>query len=142
LIAPLLNYMILPILLAGIIARENPISETIQNILTVLISILTSMLFALLTTIIQMKAKIKEDLDYYSIEANTSKQALIETYYIVMFEITMCVSVLILCLVNLFTGQLSWVFSFLIYACSFLVIFNLLVVVKRIFRVIDTDMNK
>lgn len=141
-IAPLLNYMILPILLAGIIARENPISETIQNILTVLISILTSMLFALLTTIIQMKAKIKEDLDYYSIEANTSKQALIETYYIVMFEITMCVSVLILCLVNLFTGQLSWVFSFLIYACSFLVIFNLLVVVKRIFRVIDTDMNK
>ena len=36
LIAPLLNYMILPILLAGIIARENPISETIQNILTVL----------------------------------------------------------------------------------------------------------
>ena len=83
-IAPLLNYMILPILLAGIIARENPISETIQNILTVLI----------------------------------------------------------LCLVNLFTGQLIWVFSFLIYACSFLVIFNLLVVVKRIFRVIDTDMNK
>ena len=142
LIAPLLNYMILTILLAGIIARENPISETIQNILTVLISILTSMLFALLTTIIQMKAKIKEDLDYYSIEANTSKQALIETYYIVMFEIAMCVSVLILCLVNLFTGQLSWVFSFLIYACSFLVIFNLLVVVKRIFRVIDTDMNK
>ena len=141
-IAPLLNYMILPIILAGIIARENPISETIQNILTVLISILTSMLFALLTTIIQMKAKIKEALDYYSIEANTSKQALIETYYIVMFEITMCVSVLILCLVNLFTGQLSWVFSFLIYACSFLVIFNLLVVVKRIFRVIDTDMNK
>ena len=141
-IAPLLNYMILPILLAGIIARENPISETIQDILTVLISILTSMLFALLTTIIQMKAKIKEDLDYYSIEANTSKQALIETYYIVMFEITMCVSVLILCLVNLFTGQLSWIFSFLIYACSFLVIFNLLVVVKRIFRVIDTDMNK
>ena len=134
--------MILPIILAGIIARENPISEAIQNILTVLISILTSMLFALLTTIIQMKAKIKEDLDYYSIETNTSKQALIETYYIVMFEITMCVSVLILCLVNLFTGQLSWVFSFLIYACSFLVIFNLLVVVKRIFRVIDTDMNK
>jgi len=135
-------FLIVCILLAGIIARENPISETIQNILTVLISILTSMLFALLTTIIQMKAKIKEDLDYYSIEANTSKQALIETYYIVMFEITMCVSVLILCLVNLFTGQLSWVFSFLIYACSFLVIFNLLVVVKRIFRVIDTDMNK
>ena len=53
LIAPLLNYMILPIILAGIIARENPISETIQNILTVLISILTSMLFALLTTIIR-----------------------------------------------------------------------------------------
>ena len=104
--------------------------------------LIAPLLFALLTTIIQMKAKIKEDLDYYSIEANTSKQALIETYYIVMFEITMCVSVLILCLVNLFTGQLSWVFSFLIYACSFLVIFNLLVVVKRIFRVIDTDMNK
>ena len=61
-------------LLAGIIARENPISETIQNILTVLISILTSMLFALLTTIIQMKAKIKEDLDYYSIEANTQNR--------------------------------------------------------------------
>ena len=54
LIAPLLNYMILPIILAGIIARENPISKEIQNILTVMHGFLFHHLFLFTNPILQL----------------------------------------------------------------------------------------
>lgn len=142
LVIPLINYIVLPILGAGVVVREQIINSDIVEILTIIISILTAMLFTLLTMIIEMKAKIKENPDYYSIEARISQKALVETYYVVMFEITMSVFILVMCLVNAFTSNFDSVQSFLIYACSFIVICNLLVIIKRIFRVIDTDMNK
>ncbi|MEQ2595518.1 hypothetical protein AAAU22_07550 [[Clostridium] symbiosum] len=142
LIIPIVNYIILPIVLALIVARKRVIDPDIIETLTIIISILTAMLFTLLTMLIEMKAKIKGDPSYYSIEAETSKKALIETYYIVMFEITMSVFVLIMCLINAFTKYFNVLQSFLIYACSFVIICNLLVIIKRIFKVIDTSMNK
>lgn len=142
LIAPLVNYFMLPVLLAGVVVREKIIDSSIIEILTIIVSILTAMLFTLLTMIIEMKAKVREDPSYYSIEVKASQKALIETYYVVMFEITMCVIVLILCLINAFTCSFDVLQSFLIYACSFIIICNLLVIVKRIFKVIDTNINR
>ena len=142
LIIPVVNYLVIPVLLAAVVVRERIIDADIIEILTIIISILTAMLFTLLTMIIEMKAKIKEDPSYYSIEAKTSKRALIETYYIIMFEITMSVFVLILCLINAFMNKFNCLQSFLIYACSFIIICNLLVIIKRIFKVIDTGINK
>ena len=142
LIIPLINYLILPILLAFIVTREKTIDSNIIEIITIIVSILTSMLFTLLSVIIEMKAKVKENPNYYSIEARTSKRALIETYYIVMFEITISVFVLILCLINTFINSFDHIQSFLIYSCSFILICNLLTIVKRIFKVIDTEICK
>lgn len=141
-IGALMNYFVLPIFLAVIIVREKVIDSSIIEILTIIVSILTAMLFSMLSMIIEMKAKINDNPKYYSIEARISEDALIETYYIVMFEITMCVLILILCLVNAFTSSFGIYQSFFIYACSFIVICNLLVIVKRIFKIIDTNINK
>ena len=142
LIIPLTNYLVLPILLAFVVTREKTINSNIIEIITIIVSILTSMLFTLLSVIIEMKAKVKENPNYYSIEARASKKALIETYYVVMFEITISVFVLILCLVNTFINSFDHIQSFLIYSCSFILICNLLTIVKRIFIVIDTDICK
>ncbi len=142
LIIPLTNYLVLPILLAFVVTREKTINSNIIEIITIIVSILTSMLFTLLSVIIEMKAKVKENPNSYSIEARASKKALIETYYVVMFEITISVFVLILCLVNTFINSFDHIQSFLIYSCSFILICNLLTIVKRIFKVIDTEICK
>ena len=89
-----------------------------------------------------MKSKIRSDPNYYRVEAELSKQSLIETYYTVMFEILVAVILLILCLFNVFTSKFGFIQSFLIYSLTFLLIINLLMIIKRIFRVIDTDMKK
>ena len=54
------------------------------------------MLFTMLTMVIDMNGKIKENPDYYSKEAEISKKALSETYYTIMFEILVSI-VLLLC---------------------------------------------
>lgn len=59
-----------------------------------------------------------------------------------MFEILVAVILLILCLFNVFTSKFGFIQSFLIYSLTFLLIINLLMIIKRIFRVIDTDMKK
>lgn len=100
------------------------------------------MLFVLLEVVIDMKSKINDNPSYYSTEDKISKKALIETYYTVMFEILISVILLVLCFFNIFTGLFNFVQSFVICGLSFLLIINLLMIIKRIFRVIDTDMNK
>ena len=100
------------------------------------------MLFTVLTIIIDMRAKINKNPLYYSMEAQVSKKSLIETYYTVMYEILVSIILLILCFFNCFTHVFGFAQSFLIYSLTYMLIINLFMIVKRIFRVIDTDMNK
>ena len=71
-----------------------------------------------------------------------SKQCLVETYHTVMFEILTSVILLVLCLFNVFTKKFGIIQSFLIYSLTFLLIINLLMIIKRIFRIINADMKK
>lgn len=141
-IVPVVDYIIVPFMLGASAAILKIIDSSIVNIITIIVSILTSMLFTLLAMIIDMKSKIKSDPNYYRVEAELSKQSLIETYYTVMFEILVAVILLILCLFNVFTSKFGFMQSLLIYSLTFLLIINLLMIIKRIFRVIDTDMKK
>lgn len=141
-IMPIINYLVSPLLL-GIAAALMRITDSeVINIITVIMSILTAMLFTLLTLIIDMKTKIDANPKYYSQEAELSKISLIETYYAVMFEILVAIIVLIMCLFNAFTKKYGFIQSCVIYGLTFLFIVNLLMVIKRIFRVIDTNMKK
>lgn len=142
LIIPFIDYCVIPFLLGAAATVTKLIDSTVINIITVIVSILTSMLFTLLAMIIDMKSKINENPTYYRAEAQISAQCLQETYCTVMFEILTSVILLVLCLFNVFTNKFGGIQSFLIYSLTFLLIINLLMIIKRIFRVIDVDMKK
>ena len=142
LLIPTIDYIVLPFLMGIATTKTKEIDDNAINIIIIIVSILTAMLFTLLTMIIDMKGKIKKDPEYYSTEADISKKALLETYYTVMFEILISVVLLILCFFNCFTKVFGSVQSFLIYSLTYMLIINLLMIIKRIFRVIDIDMKK
>ena len=112
------------------------------NIITVIVSILTAMLFTLLTMVIDMKAKIKQNPEYFSKEAEVSEKALLETYYTIMFEILISIILLLFCFFNCFSKKYGSIQSFLIYSLTYMLVINLMMIIKRMFRVIDTDMKK
>lgn len=141
-IVPVINYIILPFVMGIATALTKEINSETIDIITIIISILTAMLFTVLTIIIDMRAKINKNPLYYSMEAQVSKKSLIETYYTVMYEILVSIILLILCFFNCFTHVFGFAQSFLIYSLTYMLIINLFMIVKRIFRVIDTDMNK
>ena len=141
-IIPIFDYLIAPFVMGFVAAWMKIIDTGIVNIITVIVSVLTAMLFTLLGMIIDMKSKIKDNPNYFSTEAEISKKSLIETYYTVMFEILISVLLLILCLFNVFTKMFGFIQSFLIYSFTFLLIINLLMIMKRIYSVIDIDMRK
>ena len=142
LIIPIINYIILQFIMVASKVLIKKIDEDNIDIITIIISILTAMLFTLLTMIIDMKAKIKQNPEYYSTEAEISKKALLETYYTVMFEILVSVVLLIFCFFYCFTAKYGKIQSFLIYSMTYTLVINLMMIIKRIFRVIDTDMRK
>lgn len=142
LLIPTIDYIVLPFFMGVATTKMKEIDDSTINIITIIVSILTAMLFTLLTMVIDMKGKIKKDPKYYSTEADISKRALLETYYTVMFEILISVVLLILCFFNCFTKEFGSVQSFLIYSLTYMLIINLLMIIKRIFRVIDIDMKK
>lgn len=142
LLIPTIDYIVLPFFMGIATTKIKEIDDSTINIITIIVSILTAMLFTLLTMVIDMKGKIKKDPEYYSTEADISKRALLETYYTVMFEILISVVLLILCFFNCFTKEFGSAQSFLIYSLTYMLIINLLMIIKRIFRVIDIDMKK
>lgn len=142
LIIPVINYITLPFLMGIATTMIKEIDSDTINIITIIISILTAMLFTLLTMIIDMKAKIKKDPEYFSKEADISKKALLETYYTVMFEILISIVLLVMSFFSCFSESYGGFQSLLIYSLTYMLIINLLMIIKRIFKVIDTDMQK
>lgn len=141
-IVPVIDYLVIPFMIGLAAALIKVIDSDMINIITIIVSILTSMLFTLLGMIIDMKSKINDNPNYFSTESEISKRSLIETYYTIMFEILVSVVLLVLCLFNVFTQMFGTIQSFLIYSLTFLLIINLMLIIKRIFRVIDIDMTK
>lgn len=142
LIVPIINYVVLPFFMGAATMRIKLLDDNAINIITVIISILTAMLFTLLTMVIDMKGKIRNNTEYYSKEAQVSEKSLLETYYTIMYEILVSIILLVLCFVANFTNRFDSLKSFLIYSLTYMLIINLMMVVKRVFRVIDTDMQK
>lgn len=142
LLIPILNNISMPIILAIFAAYMNEVNEQLIDLITVIVSIITAMLFSLLTMVIDMKANIKRDENYYSKEASISNKALIQTYQTIMYEILISVVLLIFCLYNAFSDNFGLIQSFIIYFLSFSLILNLLMIMKRIYKVIDIDLKK
>lgn len=141
-VVPVAYYFGIPLIIALVAVKNKRLDNEITNIVTIIVSILTAMLFTLLTMIIDMKSKINNNEKYYSMDAHTSKKSLIQTYYTVMFEILISVIILILCLFNVFVKEYGYIQSFIVYYLVLLLLINLFIILKRIYRVIDLDMEK
>lgn len=141
LLVPFFTYNILPFLMALGVNRIKVIDSDMINIITVIISILTSMLFTLLVMLIEMKDKIDIKKMQNANQINIMKRAIKETYYTVMFEILISISVLLLSFIYLFTQKISCIVSTIIYYLVFLLVLNLFIVLKRIFNIIDQNFS-
>ncbi len=134
-------YMIIPLFLAISIMQIRILDDDVINLITVIVSILTSMLFTLLTLILDMRTRIKADCKYNANDAYLSTKLLKETYYSLMFEILNCIFILIMCFVELFVKQYSGIMSLIIYYLIFVLLLTLFVILKRIYNVINKDLE-
>lgn len=140
-LAALLIYTATPVLLAIALAWMKDVNSETVNIITIIISILTAMLFTLLALIVDMRQKIRSSQSYSATEASLSSKLLRETYYSVMFEILISICILIMSFVCIFSDSYSKIESFLLYWLTFTLFVNLFIILKRIFNVIDREMN-
>ncbi|MCQ4638574.1 hypothetical protein NE619_17740 [Anaerovorax odorimutans] len=134
-------YFVIPLFLAIAVLRIRNIDTNVINLLTIIVSILTTMFFTLLTLILDMRGKVKASREYNAGDASLSLKLLKEVYYSIMFEILLSVAILIMCFVELFAQQFYWLCGLVIYYISFVVLTNLFIVLKRIFKVIDKDLE-
>ena len=99
------------------------------------------MLFTMLTLILDMRKRIMQDESYDANKAGVSAKLLKETYYSIMFEILISIVILIMCFVEIFSKKYSFFSSIIIYYLTFTLLMNLFMVLKRIFSVIDNDIE-
>lgn len=135
-------YFGLPILISIALLRIKTIDDDVINMLTVIVSILTSMFFTLLTLILDMRGRVRDNKSYDGGDADLSRKILKETYYSIMFEILVSVTILIMCFVELFAEKFNWLWSLSIYYLSFVMLTNMFMILKRIYKVIDKDIEK
>lgn len=134
-------YYGVPFLLALSLVQIKETDEDIINSLTVIVSILTSMFFTLLTLILDMHKRIKTDRNYNASDASTSLKLLRETYYAIMFEILTSTVILIMCFIYLFAENYSCLGSIALYYFTFVLLLNLFMILKRVYKVIQEDLN-
>lgn len=132
-----LLFFVVPLILSLALAKISIISDDAINIITVIISILTSMFFTLLTLILDMKTRVKEDKNKSASEAAIMANILKETYYSIMFEILVCALLLICCFLNIFSAKYSFWTSVLVYYMTLVILLNLFMILKRIFKIIE-----
>ncbi len=134
-------YFMVPYFIAVSLVQIRIIDDDVINIVTIIISILTSMLFTLLTLILDMRKRVLQDENYDASKAGISAKLLKETYYSIMFEILVSVVILVMCFVEIFSKKYSFFSSIIIYYLTFTLLMNLFMVLKRIFNTIDYDIN-
>lgn len=137
----ILMYFIVPFFMAIALLQIRNIDDEVINILTVITSILTSMFFTLLTLILDMRSKVKNNPAYNAGDASISLQLLKETYYAIMFEILVSIIILIMCFIELFAKQFYKLWGLALYYFSFVMLTNLFMILKRIYKVINKDLE-
>lgn len=130
----LLFFWGVPALMAFALVQVTPITTAIANNLLVFLSILIAGFFSMLSILVTQQGN------------NTNKPAyktvLIESATIVLLEVILCISALIIILAILtlesyFAFWILFLFSLLEYYLIFVMLFNILVLVKRIKALID-----
>lgn len=123
-----ISIYIVPIILSIYIGTIHIINKALLDNLIIILSILISMFFAVLSILCSIDTKNKND-DY--------NQLLNETYTSTVFEIIICIFLLLISFAALFMGKgfnelIDTIASDIIYYLTFILILNIFVILKRI----------
>ncbi len=133
--------MFFMVLLSIIACKYSILDDDTINIITIIISVLTGMFFELITFLPDSKNKFKESKKLSANESKIRLMLIIETYRIIMFEIFLCILILLLCFMAIFSNKYSICNSFIVYFLVFVMISNMFIVLSRIFNIIDEILN-
>lgn len=139
---PVVLYTIIPVIISFALAQVEGLDGEKINIITIIISILTAMFFTLLALIIDMKEKIRNNKNYLASDANVSIKLLREVYYSLMFEIFLSILTLLMCFLVMFKDSFGKINTVILYYFLFDILINLFIVLKRIFLVIEREIEK
>lgn len=129
--------LLLIIIPTRIAVTMSLITEKTINIITIIITIVTALFFCLLTFLPDMKNKLVENVKISNNESENYKKLINETYHIIMFEIFVCIIILIMCFMLIFSQIYSIYGSYVIYYLVFTMVSDMFVILSRIFNLIE-----
>ena len=118
-------------------ATMSLITEKTINIITIIITVVTALFFCLLTFLPDMKSRLVENNQKTNNEAENFEKLINETYHIVMFEIFVCIIILFMCFMLIFSRIGSIYGSYVIYYLVFTMVSDMFVILSRIFNLIE-----
>lgn len=127
---------IIPILLGlATILREKELDTNMLNGITLIITVLTALFFTVIGLIIELKVKIHES-NKNANEKKRLKDLCNFVFNADMFEILMCIILLICCFIYMLGIYKTTIISFLIYSLSYAILINILMLLKRLYVII------
>ncbi len=123
-----LSIYIIPVIFSLYIGCNKIITRDILDTLVIILSILISMFFAVLSIICSIESK--KDNKIYS-------QLLKETFISTVFEIIICIILLLISFAAIFFGRgfnniVDFFVSVIVYYLTFILILNIFVIIKRV----------
>lgn len=137
---PIFVAFILPVFLAFATEWKVGITESVVNILTVIISVLMGVFLASTPMLIDIKKNVEQE-NRPAGETTLINTLLREIHYIIMFQVLMCTVVLILCFLSAFSGVYLKYVSILIYYLSYVMLLNIFMLLKRLNLVFGKELE-
>ena len=125
----LASIFVVPTFFAFAITQEHHVDKYVLNNLNIVLSILISMFFAILSILCAFGSKEQNNTNY--------TQLLKETFNATIFEATICIIVLFISFTKLFIGEIEQtvilqIISGIIYYLAIVAVLNIFVVIKRL----------
>ncbi|MFR6018398.1 MAG: hypothetical protein ACLUG9_12680 [Paraclostridium sordellii] len=134
-------YFVMPLALAWSCVNIKVINDDIVGNITVMLSIITAMLFTLLPMLMELRYKMNDRLKDNPSKLRESKILVRETVDSIMFEVLIAVVLLILSFTLTFPGMNNKVVSCTVYYLLFMFLMNLMIVLKRFYILFKDGIN-
>ena len=137
----LILYFFMPLALSWSCINIKVINNEIVGNITVMLSIITAMLFTLLPMLMELRYKMNDRVKDNPSKLRESKMLVTETVDSIMFEVLIAVILLILSFTLTFPGMNNKVVSCIVYYLLFMFLMNLMIVLKRFYILFKDGIN-
>lgn len=140
---PVITYYLVPLLISIIAIRSGAIvNKEFAGSMIVIISILISAFFMIITCILSMKPIFVQNKKLSALQYENINCQIKESSYTVIFEIFISFIIVLLCVVSIFAEDIEGTFfkkliSFLMYYANIILVINLFIIIRRFFKIVD-----